>query len=144
MNIRLCRLFNIFNKTTVVYSLILLSATLILGFIYNNFWSVLGVPFFSVLYCFNYSKFLKINRQTIAYRDFEIFSNLGRGKSYKYIHNEIIINVSKIEFHQNFIEKIFNVGHMEIIDDSLSKHTLYGITHFNVRKQEIDNYLKQE
>lgn len=142
MKIKLCRIFNIFNKTTIIYSLILLFATLILGFIYNNFLYVILVPIFSIFYCFNYSKFLKVENRTITYKNFEILSNIGRGKRFKYISNEVTVKVSKIEFHQNIVEKILNVGHIRFAEADAAKHTIYGITHFNIGKQEIQNNLK--
>ena len=143
MKIKLCRIFNVFSKNTVVYSVILLFATLIVGFVYNKFWYVLLVPVFGILYSFNFSKFLKVENKTITYKDFQILSNLGRGRSFKYISNEITVKVSKIEFKQNVIEKIFNVGHINFVEEeSLCKHSVYGITHFNIRKQEIENNLK--
>ena len=89
MKIKLCRIFNVFNKNTVVYSVVFLFATLIVGFVYNNFWYVLLVPVFSVLYCLNFSKFLKVENKTITYKDFQILSNLGRGRSFKYISNTL-------------------------------------------------------
>ena len=142
MKIKLCRIFNVFNKATIIYSLILLFATLIFGFIYNNFWYVILVPFFSVLYCLNYSKFLKVENQAITYKDFEIFPTLGRGKDFKYINNEVTIKVDEVKFHQNIFEKVFNAGHIEFAEDGGTKHTIYGITHFNISKQEIENNLK--
>ena len=142
MKIKLCRIFNVFNKATIIYSSILLFATLIFGFMYNNFWYVILVPIFSVFYCLNYSKFLKVENQTITYKDFEIIPNLGRGKEFKYINNEVTIKVDEIKFYQNIFEKVFNVGHIEFLEVGADKHTVYGITHFNARKQEIANNLK--
>ncbi len=144
MKIKLCRIFNVFNKKTIIYSLILLFATLILGFVYNNFWYVLLVPTFSALYCFNYTKFTKIEYNSIIYKDFEILSNRGKGKTFKSISNEITVKVSQVEFKQNIIEKIFNTGHINFIDEENScKHTIYGITRFNTKKFEIEQHLKQ-
>lgn len=118
--------------------------TLIFGFVYNNFLYVFLVPIFCVIYSFNFTKFLKIDIQTISYKDFKILSNLGKGIKYKYIYNDITIRVVKIGYYQNIVEKFLNVGHIEFTDDNENEHTIYGITHFNVRKQEIENSLKKE
>ena len=142
MKIKLCRIFNIFNKPTIIYSSILLFGTLILGFVYSNFWYVILVPIFSIFYCLNYSKFLKVENHIITYKDFEITSNLGRGKKFKYINSEVAIKVDEVKFHQNIFEKVFNVGHIEFVEVGAIKHTIYGITHFNIRKQEIEDNLK--
>ena len=142
MKIKLCRIFNVFNKPTIIYSLILLFAALILGFVYSNFWYIILVPIFSIFYSLNYSKFLKVENRIITYKDFEITSNLGRGKKFKYINNEVSIKVDEVKFCQNIFEKIFNVGHIEFLEVGADKHTVYGITHFNIRKQEIENNLK--
>ena len=80
--------------------------------------------------------------KSVTYKDFEITSNLGRGKKFKYINNEVSIKVDEVKFCQNIFEKIFNVGHIEFLEVGADKHTVYGITHFNIRKQEIENNLK--
>ena len=142
MEIKLLRIFNILIKSTIIYSLILLFATLILGFIYGNFWYVIPVPIFSIFYCLNFSKFLKVENRTITYKDFEIISNFGRGKKIKYINNEVTLKVYEVKFCQNILEKVFNAGHIEFLDVGAEKHVVYGITNFNIRKQEIENSLK--
>ena len=145
MKIKLCRIFNLFNNIIIIYTAMLLLITLIFGFIYNNFWNVLIVPVFSTLYCFNYTKFLKIENSYITYKDFEIISNRGKGKTFKFISNEITVKASQVEFKQNIIEKIFNAGHINFINEEDSrKHIIYGITRFDdINKFQIEKQLKQ-
>ena len=77
MKIKLCRIFNIFNKHTMIYSSLLLFIVLLIGLLYKNFYYLFSVPVFSVCYCYNYSKFLNIEKnETFRLKfvlDFELF-----------------------------------------------------------------------
>lgn len=143
MKIKLCRVFNLFNKPTIIYSLLLLLIVMIIGIIYENLYYLLIVPAFGVLYCYNYSSFLNIENRRVTYRDFQIIGNIGKGMDFKYIYSETTIEIESIKFCQNVFEKIFNAGHIQFIEKgNLFKHTIYGITHFDIRKQEISEFFK--
>ena len=143
MKIKLCRIFNLLNKPTIIYSSLLLIAVLILSIMYKNFYYLFIVPAFSICYCYNYSSFLNIESQRVTYKDFQILGNRGKGKGFKYIDNKVTIEIENIIFCQNVFEKVFNAGHIQFIEKgNLFKHTIYGITHFDIRKQEISKYFK--
>lgn len=143
MKIKLCRFFNLFNKPTIIYSSLLLIAVLILSIIYKNFYYLFIVPAFSICYCYNYSSYLNIESQRVTYKDFQILGKRGKGKDFKYIDNKVTIEVENIIFCQNVFEKVFNAGHIQFIEKgNLFKHTIYGITHFDIRKQEILKFFK--
>ena len=143
MKIKLCRIFNIFNKHTIFYSSLLLFIVLIIGLLYKSFYYLLLVPVFSVCYCYNYSKFLNIENRKVTYKDFQIIRNIGKGETFKYINSITTIEIENIKFCQNIFEKLFNVGHIQIIEkETLFQHNIYGITHFDKRKQQIGELLK--
>ena len=143
MKIKLCRIFNIFNKHTIIYSSLLLLIVFIIGLLYKNFYYLFFVPVFSVCYCYNYSKFLNIENGKVTYKDFQIIGNIGKGKMFKYINSITTIEIENIKFYQNIFEKVFNVGHIQIIEkETLFRHNIYGITHFDKRKQQIGKLLK--
>ncbi len=143
MKIKLCRIFNLLNKPTIIYSSLLLIAVLILSIMYKNFYYLFIVPAFSICYCYNYSSFLNIESQRVTYKDFQILGNRGKGKGFKYIDNKVTIEIENIIFCQNGFEKVFDAGHIQFIEKgNLFKHTIYGITLFDIRKQEISKYFK--
>lgn len=138
MKIKLCRIFNIFNKHTIIYSSLLLFIVLIISLLYRSFYYLFLVPVFSVCYCYNYSKFLHIENQRVTYKDFKILGNRGKGKDFKYIDNKVTIEIENIKFRQNVFEKVFNVGHIYIIEkETLFQHNIYGITHFDKKNNKL-------
>lgn len=143
MKIKLYRIFNLFNKPTIIYSSLLLIAVLILCILHKNFYYLFIVPIFSICYCYNYSSFLNIENQSVTYKDFQILGNRGRGKDFKYLYSETTIEIESIKFCQNIFEKLFNAGHIQFIEkETFFKHNIYGITHFDKRKQEIREFIK--
>lgn len=143
MRIKLCRIFNLFNKPTIIYSSLLLIAVLILSIVYKNFYYLFIIPVFSIFYCYNYSSFLIIENQSITYKDFQVLGNRGKGKDYKYIYSKVTIEVESVKFCQNIFEKLFNAGHIQFIEkETLIKHNVYGITCFDKTKQEISWFIK--
>ena len=59
------------------------------------------------------------------------------------LDNKVTIEIENIIFCQNGFEKVFNAGHIQFIEKgNLFKHTIYGITLFDIRKQEISKYFK--
>ena len=143
MKIKLCRIFNLLNKPTIIYSSLLLIAVLILSIMYKNFYYLFIVPAFSICYCYNYSSFLNVESQRVTYKDFQILGNRGKGKDFKYIDNKVTIEIENIKFRQNVFEKVFNVGHIYIIEkETLFQHNIYGITHFDKKKQQIVELFK--
>ena len=158
MKYSLSRIFNIFRPSfgllIIFLSLIFLLSIIVNGF---NIMKVLEIVIvliiFVIFYPLNYPKNIEINENQLRYRQLvRLYNKYGHGsKSIKVSYT--ITNITNIEYHQNSVEKIFNVGHIcfqgeTIIHDSKHVeevfvplcHRIYGITKFDEFHSVIESF----
>ena len=153
MKIDLRKIFNLLRPKIVLLlllSILLIVIGVVVGYGESIILGILTAIFALVSGLFPYSKFLKVDGEGIKYRVFRRrFVGYGVGlhgehhKKYEDVYREAVGKIETVEFRQNIIEKIFNAGHLNFIEDgTTNKHSVYGITNFDKRKQEIERIFK--
>ena len=137
MTINLRRIFNVFHIRLVslfIFLLALVVALLIVSDDTKNYYCLIAIPVLVGIRTFSFSDYLTIEGKTIKYK------NLNR-KSLKIsnVMREDEVEVTDMSLRQNFIEKIFNAGHVRFVTDAGKKITIYGIMNFKSQKQEMEN-----
>lgn len=156
--LRLNLFFSLFNRRSVVYLvvyLIVLAASYFFLSV-NATWVVLAFPFvFGVYKIFFATKTLKFERDIIRFTYTHHVSTGYRKPTVPVIVDYTVMNITKLKFEQNAIEKLFGAGHISFTGrtfensssiyskniDIKTSFTFYGLTDFNNTKKEICDIL---
>ena len=177
MNIKLRKFFYIFHWQTIVSTILRIVIFLFLIAVFHPklpssvvdlklclycFFFLFLLPISIIVRCLSFPGELVINGLSITFREIKderlctreeyideppkFFSNYHK----EYRIENATIWITSFEFRQNFIEKLFNVGHIRFIgktltrDEICKKITFYGIPDFDTTKQEIERYFEQQ
>lgn len=169
MEIKLKRVFNLFRMESMMFLLIIVlflsfsvisSDDKVVSCLSIIFAFVCFLSFIPMAYC----KKMNIEKGKITYikrvlrkkmSDSGFSIGVRRGNNtVKALH--IVMDIEKIEFKQNMIEKIFNTGHIIFIGKTdivhedcvllprIEKHRIYGIPNFDGFCQELGEYIQCE
>jgi len=150
MTIELRKIFNLFRPKTLLILLAEVLVVVAVCYLEGTFSGAIIVPA-TILLCISpHSKVLTVEGQTVKYRVHRRrYIGRKRGWNGKYyneyenVYREVVGKAETVELRQNIIEKIFNAGHIRFVEDgTTNKRSVYGITNFNKRKQEIERIFK--
>ena len=157
--LRLNLFFSLLNRRSAVYLVVYL---IVLGLSYfflsvNATWVVLAFPFvFGAYKIFFATKTLKFERDIIRFTYTHHVSTTGYRKTTVPVRVDYtVMNITKLKFEQNAIEKLFGAGHISFTGrtfensssiyskniDIKTSFTFYGLTDFNNTKKEICDIL---
>lgn len=150
ITIKLRRVFNLCRPKILLILLAEVLGVVAACYLEGTFSGVIIVPVTIILCISPHSKVLTVEGQTVKYRVHRRrYVGRKRGwngeyyNEYENVYREVVGKAETVEFRQNIIEKIFNVGHIRFIEDgTTNKRSVYGITNFDKRKQEIERIFK--
>jgi len=157
--LRLNLFFSLFNRRSVVYLVVYL-IVLALSYFFlsvNATWVVLAFPLvFGAYKIFFATKTLKFERDIIRFTYTHHVSTTGYRKTTVPVRVDYtVMNITKLKFGQNAIEKLFGAGQISFTGrtfensssiyskdiDIKTSFTFYGLTDFNNTKKEICDIL---
>lgn len=157
--LRLNLFFSLLNRKSAVYLLVYL-IFLALSYFFlsiNTTWVVLALPFIFGAYKIVFAtKVLKLERGLIRFTYTHHVSTAGyRKTSFPVRVDYTVMNITKLKFEQNAIEKLFGAGHISFTGRTFenssniysgdlepkTSFTFYGLSNFNNTKKEICNIL---
>ena len=150
--------FSLLNLRSVVYLLVYLIVLAASYFFLsvNATWVVLAFPFvFGVYKIFFATKILKFERDIIRFTYTHHVSTGYRKPTVPVRVDYTVMNITKLKFEQNAIEKLFGAGHISFTGrtfensssiyskdiDIKTSFIFYGLADFNNTKKEICNIL---
>ena len=153
--IRLIRVFNFVQPQAAMALVFFPCSWMFLQFLYSKSiqvsTTILVAIIVLIFYPLKYPKQLKLSQGTIVYREDVNFHN-PRGKGWNSTKVEFTVsNIFKYELHQNWFERLFNVGHITFVGTTTftakkhldrvperRMHCLYGIPKFREFSQEVE------
>lgn len=162
MTVKLKRIFNLFNPTYWIPGAVLLVVLLIWKG--DESFAVrvsldITILMIYLLALLDFPKSFSIEKGTVRYNDRVRIRAFGHGRGGISVRVDYTVRrVGDVEFRQNFVEKLFNVGRMRFCgstsfdakerwEDRIpdrKKHVFYGIPHFDEFQERIKEHLKEE
>ena len=161
MTIKLRRVFNLFNPTYWIPWFVLLAVLLIWrgdeSLVVRVSLDIIVLMIY-LLSLLDFPGSFSIEKGTIQYTDRVRIPIFEHGKGRINVRVKYTVRrVRDVEFRQNFVERLFNVGHMrfrgstsfdakEKWEDRIpgrKKHVLYGIPHFHEFQEQIKELIKE-
>ncbi len=132
MKIKLFRIFNLLRPQFLFLFVVAIILTAIFSSI-DKFNIVITIFIVFFLAMFIYPKTLEINENVYIYSERVLkprpkISFVRKTRSFVKVHFNVT-EIQNLEFHQNFIEKLFDVGHI----------SFQGKTNFEIDKNDLEN-----
>lgn len=167
MTIKIRRIYNIFNWKTLIHLALIAAIALCLFHReytsdYILYFVALALACTALVRTAYSPKGLNFEGRTLKYQEYryhrpaydDIDTDFGKPKFFiGRVHLrsfEVVMEIEKMDFRQNVIEKLFNTGHIRFEGKTgvgnlktTKKATIYGITKFDTQKEEIERYVNQ-